>query len=618
MRGYVPGEGWRFGPRIEGDATRFSLWAPSAPQVTLEIVNAEGEVLQRHALQRDGDGFHQARVAGAGPGTLYRFRVRDDLAVPDPASRSNPQGVHGPSEVVEAAARAQPGPAWAGRPWHEAVVYELHVGTFTPEGTLAAAAARLPALQAAGITAVELLPLAAFPGQRGWGYDGVLPFAVHPAYGRPEDLRAFADAAHALGLMVLLDVVYNHFGPDGNYMAAYCPELVNPEHHTPWGSAINFDGEHNAPVRRFFIENALYWVGECGLDGLRLDAVHALVDTSERHIVQDIGAALLDGPGRHRHVHLVLENERNSVRMLTPPAEAPAEAGLAQWDDDWHHAAHVVATGETDGYYSDYAEQPVRQLAQALAEGFIFQGQPSPFAHGERRGEPSTGLRPTAFIVFLQNHDQIGNRAMGERLDALAPAARVEALLTLLLLSPQVPMLFMGEEFAATTPFLYFCDHTGDLAHAVTDGRRNEFARFAAFSHPEARERIPDPNAASTFDASTLRWAELHRDAGQRRLQLVTRLLALRREHLWPLVPQLRGAGHHEVQGDALHVHWQADDGSRWHLRAQLGDGPARLPVEPDEQALHLQAARLEEGACHFDGPGALVSFEPALRAAGQ
>lgn len=616
MTGVEP-ERLRFGARPEGDATRFSLWAPSVDTVTLEIVDEQGQVLRQHALLRDADGFHQARVPDAGHGTLYRFRVREDLAVPDPASRSNPQGVHGPSEVIDQRRQSGRDAAWRGRPWHEAVVYELHVGTFTPEGTLAAAAARLPALQAAGITAVELLPLAAFPGQRGWGYDGVLPFAVHPAYGRPEDLLAFAEAAHALGLMVLLDVVYNHFGPDGNYLAAYCPELVNPEHHTPWGSAINFDGAHNAPVRRFFIENALYWVDACGLDGLRLDAVHALVDTSDRHIVQDIHAALLAGPGRRRQVHLVLENERNSATLLTAPAGTPAGHGLAQWDDDWHHAAHVVATGETDGYYSDYADEPVRQLARALAEGFIFQGQPSPFAHGHRRGEPSTGLAPTAFITFLQNHDQIGNRALGERLDALAPAARVEALLTLLLLSPQVPMLFMGEEFAATTPFLYFCDHGGDLAQAVTEGRRNEFARFAAFSHPEARERIPDPNAAATFDASTLRWAELHRDAGQRRLQLVTTLLALRREHLWPLVPQLRGAGHHEVADDTLHVHWQADDGTRWHLRAQLGDGPATLPVGAHEHALHLQAATLEEGSCRFDGPGVLVSIEPALRAAG-
>jgi len=608
----------RFGAQPDGDATRFSLWAPSVDMVMLEIVDGDGQVLRQHALQRDADGFHQARVMDAGPGTLYRFRVREDLAVPDPASRSNPQGVHGPSEVVDLSGLAWRDRAWQGRPWHEAVVYELHLGTFTPEGTLEAAAAKLPLLQAAGITAIELLPLAAFPGERGWGYDGVLPFAVHPAYGPPAALRAFAEAAHALGLMVLLDVVYNHFGPDGNYMAAYCPELVNPEHHTPWGSAINFDGEHNAPVRRFFIENALYWMDTCGLDGLRLDAVHALVDTSPRHIVQDIHAALLAGPGRRRHVHLVLENERNSVKLLTPPAGTAAGHGLAQWDDDWHHAAHVVATGETDGYYSDYAEQPVAQLAKALAEGFIFQGQPSPFADGHRRGEPSTGLPPTAFIVFLQNHDQIGNRAMGDRVDATAPLAKVEALLTLLLLSPQVPLMFMGDEFAATTPFLYFCDHAGELAQLVTDGRRNEFSRFATFSHPEARERIPDPNAAATFQASTLRWDERQRDAGQRRLQLVTTLLGLRRQHLWPLIPQLHGAGRQVVEDDTLHVYWQGEDGTRWHVRALLGEGSASLPLGPDEHPVHLQAAELGEGECRFTGPGAVVTFEPAVRAAGQ
>lgn len=608
---------FRFGAQPEGSATRFSLWAPSVEQVTLEIVDAGGQVQRSEKLQRDAEGWHQARIEGAGHGTLYRFRVRDDLAVPDPASRSNPQGVHGPSEVIDPQAYPWRHDAWKGRPWHEAVVYELHVGTFTPEGTLAAAAARLPSLQAAGITAVELLPLAAFPGERGWGYDGVLPFAVHPAYGRPEDLRAFAEAAHELGIMVLLDVVYNHFGPDGNYMAAYCPELVNPEHHTPWGSAINFDGDHNAAVRRFFIENALYWVDTCRLDGLRLDAVHALVDTSDRHIVEDIGQAMLQGPGRQRLVHLVLENERNSVKRLT--REQPvAGAGLAQWDDDWHHSAHVVATGETDGYYHDYGKEPVAQLALALSEGFIFQGQASEFAHGETRGEPSRGLSPQAFIIFLQNHDQIGNRAMGERMDALAPVPRIEALLVLLLLSPQIPLLFMGEEFAATTPFLYFCDHAGDLGHAVTEGRRNEFARFTAFSHPEARDRIPDPNAASTFHASTLRWAEAHREAGQQRLQLVGTLLKLRREHLWPLMPQIRGAGQHEVQGEALHVQWQAEDGTRWHLRAHFGEGVATLAFGAGEQPLHLQAAEVLDGQCRFQGVGAAVSIEPAQRAAGQ
>ena len=345
-------------------------------------------------------------------------------------------------------------------------------------------------------------------------------------------------------------------------------------------------------------------------------------------IVQgDVSLAIVDGDATTFRVQLV-DGERLTLPLVTFTGEPETAAvcvlplvavvvfARTANGRPGTTTAHVALTGETIGYYEDFAA--IEAFEKVSEGGFFHDGTYSTF-RGRAHGHPVPAEVPNwRLVTFAQDHDQIGNRAMGERLDALAPAARVEALLTLLLLSPQVPMLFMGEEFAATTPFLYFCDHAGDLAHAVTDGRRNEFARFAAFSHPEARERIPDPNAASTFDASTLRWAELHRDAGQRRLQLVTRLLALRREHLWPLVPQLRGAGRYGVQGDALHVHWQADDGSRWHLRAQLGDGPARLPVGPDEQALHLHAARLEEGACHFDGPGALVSFEPALRAAGQ
>ncbi|MEF7612366.1 malto-oligosyltrehalose trehalohydrolase [Aquincola sp. MAHUQ-54] len=609
---------FRFGALPLGDATRFGLWAPGCREAGLEIVGAQGEVLASHCLQPAPGGWHQATVAGAGHGTRYRFRVREDLAVPDPASRFNPLGVHGPSEVVDPGHHAWRHPDWAGRPWHEAVVYELHVGTFTPDGTLAAAAARLPALQALGITAVELMPLAAFPGRRGWGYDGVLPFAVHAPYGTPEDLKAFVDTAHGLGLMVLLDVVYNHFGPDGNYLGVYCPPFVNPAHHTPWGAAINLDGPQCEAVRRYFVENALYWVQTCRLDGLRLDAVHALFDGSATHLVEEIAAALRDGPGRERHVHLVLENERNAARLLARDRAAGGGAGLAQWNDDWHHAAHVVASGETDGYYADYADEPVAQLARALAEGFIYQGQPSAFAGGAARGEPSAHLPPTAFVAFLQNHDQIGNRALGQRLDAVAPAARVEALLGCLLLSPQVPMLFMGEEFAATSPFLYFCDHEGALAQAVTSGRREEFARFAAFADPAARQAIPDPNAAATFSESTLRWAEGHRAAGQHRLAFVTRLLALRREHLLPLLPQMHRGGRWQAQGEGLSVAWAAADGTCWRLRAHFGDGAGEWPVGAHEHAVFELAATLGDGRCRFHGPGVLATLEPAVRAAGE
>ena len=491
-----------------------------------------------------------------GAGTPYRFRLPDGLAVPDPASRWNPDDVHGASRVVDPRAYAWRDGAWRGRPWHEAVVYELHLGTFTAEGTYAAAAARLPDLAALGITAVELMPVAEFPGRRSWGYDGVLPFAPDAAYGTPDELKALVDAAHDLGLMVLLDVVYNHFGPDGNYLHAYCPPFFNPAHHTPWGAAINFDGESSRPVRDFYVHNALYWTREFHFDGLRLDAVHAICDDSPEHIVSEIGRALKAGPGAHRHVHLVLENDTNRAALL-------AQA-TAQWNDDLHHAAHVLLTGEREGYYLDYADQPLARFGRTLAEGYAYQGEPSAFRGGAPRGEPSAQLPPMCFVSSLQTHDQVGNRAFGERIAQLAEPALLDAAYACLLLSPHVPMLFMGEEFDASTPFLYFCDFHDELAAAVTRGRREEFKRFPAFSDPAARDRIPDPNAASTFEASKLRWDEREVGPHAQRLAQLRTLLATRRAEL---VPRLRGSAHggsYRLDGELLRVDWTLGDGSRW------------------------------------------------------
>ena len=611
---------------LAGGGVRFALWAPQAAAATppmLELLDAQGTAVASHWVMqpltdgqtgdtgdRDADhgrdsGWLQATVPAdaAGPGTLYRYRfVHGDgsLAVPDPASRCNPFGVHGPSMVVDARAlqanSTAVSTAWSGRPWHEAVVYELHVGTFTPQGTLAAAAGRLPALQALGITAVELMPLAAFAGTRGWGYDGVLPYAVHAAYGTPADLRSFIDTAHGLGLMVLLDVVYNHFGPDGNYLAAWCPKFFDSDIHTPWGPAIRFD---QPAVRSFFVQNALHWVETCGIDGLRLDAVHAIHDghrgADAQHIVAEIAAALQAGPGLQRHVHLVLENDDNAARLLLRDGDNRPRIATAQWNDDLHHAAHVLASGETQGYYADYADatEPAAPLARALAEGFVYQGQASVFRHGATRGEPSAGLPSTAFVAFLQNHDQTGNRAFGDRLDALAPASRVDALLACLLLAPQVPMLFMGEEFAARTPFLYFCDFGAELGAAVASGRRAEFAGFAAFADPAVREAIPDPNAAATFAASRLDWAERDSAAGRRRLALVAQLLALRQRHLVPLLPLQRNGGSGHVQGGLLTVDWPIVDPARggqtvvWRLRANFSTALTAIALAPGEHCIY-------------------------------
>ena len=576
----------QFGTELQRDgSTLFRLWAPAAPQVTL-VLDSGAE----HPMQAGRGGWHSVQVGDAGAGARYRFRLPDGLLVPDPASRRNPDDVHGASQVVDPHAYVWRDADWVGRPWHETVVYELHVGTFTPEGTFAAAQARLGELAALGITAIEMLPLADAPGHRNWGYDGVLHFAPSANYGTPDDLRALVDHAHALGLMVLVDVVYNHFGPDGNYLHAYCPPFFNPAHQTPWGAAINFDGEHHAAVRAFYVANALYWIEEFHCDGLRLDAVHQIRDDSALHIVEEIAQAIAAGPGVERHVHVVLENDTNQAHRLLRDAEGAPLASTAQWNDDLHHAAHVLLTGETDGYYADYALQPVQLLGRAFAEGYIYQGQLSQHS-GLPRGEPSGQLPPTAFISFLQNHDQIGNRAMGERLSAMADAHKIDALTACLLLSPHIPMLFMGEEFAASTPFLFFCDFQGELAQAVSNGRRNEFKYFAAFADEAARARIPDPNDEATFRQSTLRWDERERAPHRDRLALVRALLALRHTQLVPYLAGPMQGGRSLGQGDWLHVQWRLADGSLWEIVANLGDEPRALQSVPGARLVYASHA---------------------------
>jgi maltooligosyltrehalose trehalohydrolase len=587
-----------FGAAVRSDGSvRFRLWAPDRASATLEL--GDGEPHLMHALP---DGWHEAEVpAGEAPaGTRYRFRFADGLAAPDPASRFNPDDVHGSSVVVDPGAHAWTDGAWRGRPWHEAVVYELHVGTFTPEGTFDAAAQRLPELAALGITAVELMPVADFPGARGWGYDGVLHYAPEASYGSPDALKRLVQEAHALGLMVLLDVVYNHFGPDGNYLHAFCPSFFDAGHHTPWGAAIAFG---NRTVRDFYVHNALYWVEEFHFDGLRLDAVHAMRDETPEHIAREIARRVAEGPGRERHVHIVLENDANQTSLLGPETGG----AVAQWNDDWHHAAHVIATGEGDGYYVDYADAPLQRLGRALAEGFAYQGDASTFRGGEPRGEPSAGLHPASFVSSLQTHDQVGNRALGERIGRLGEPAVVDALYACLLLSPHVPMLFMGEEFDASTPFLYFCDFHDDLARAVREGRRSEFARFAAFTDPAARERIPDPNALTTFELSKLLWREREDGAHARRLALVRQLLALRSRHLVPRLGGTMQGGRHRVTGEVLHVQWTLADGARWHLQARFARTPGTLGPAPPGHAVHGQGVA-EDGTA--PGPAVRVMLD--------
>ena len=588
-----------FGARLlDAGGVRFRLWAPSQPAITLEW--SQGTQWQAQAMNRGTDGWHALTLADAGAGDRYRYVMPDGLRVPDPASRRNPDDVHGPSEVIDPHAYAWHDDLWTGRPWHEAVVYELHIGTFTPEGTFGAAQVRLAELAALGITAVELMPLAAFPGRRNWGYDGVLQFAPDASYGTPAELKALVDAAHRLGLMVLIDVVYNHFGPEGNYLHAWCPQFFNPAHQTPWGAAINFDGEQARTVRDFFVHNALYWVEEFRFDGLRMDAVHAIRDDSKPGIVEEICAALCEGPGRHRQVHVVLENDANEAHKLVRDADGRPTVATAQWNDDLHHAAHVMLTGETDGYYADYAQRPVAQFALALAQGFLYTGQPSTFRGGEARGEPSRQLPPSAFVSYLQTHDQIGNRAFGERIDALADPLRVQAARACVLLSPHTPMLFMGEEYAARTPFQYFCDFGPALAAAVAAGRREEFGHFAAFAGAQARARIPDPNSEAPFLDSKLRWKEREQGAYALALRQTRRLLAVRQQELMPRWSRRCELQHWSCEHDALHLRWRltALDGSAadFELLANFGPTAARV-ARPAGRVIHAERVQADAAA---------------------
>lgn len=591
-------------------ATRFALWAPGVPEVVLEL--GADSAPRSLPMVAAGDGWHRLDVADAAAGTRYRYRLPDGLRVPDPASRCNPDDVHGPSIVVDPTAYTWHDAGWRGRPWHEAVVYELHLGCFTPEGSFGAAAARLPALAELGVTAIELMPLSDFPGRWNWGYDGVLPFAPDASYGTPDDVKALVDAAHRHGLMVLLDVVYNHFGPDGNYLHAYCPSFFNAAHHTPWGDAINFDGAMSRTVRDFFIHNALYWTEEFHLDGLRLDAVHAIRDDSQPDIVAEIAQALRDGPGRERHVHLVLENDANEAARL---ARAPDGTGLlgatAQWNDDLHHAAHVLLTGEADGYYADFAPDPLRQLGRALAEGFAFQGEHSAFRGGARRGTPSGQLPLPAFVSFLQTHDQVGNRAFGERLHQLADPQMLQTAWACLLLSPHVPMLFMGDEFEASAPFLYFCDFDGELAEAVSKGRREEFRRFKAFEADAARAAIPEPGDPATFAAAKLDWDERTRGAHGQTLRHIEALLALRHRHLVPRLAGQRGGGSYWLDGPALRVSWPLD-GARWHLLVHFGPDALGGLAAPPGSAIYRNGVITEPGGrLRLARGGVLVTVEP-------
>ncbi len=576
-----------FGAECQDDGSvRFRLWAPSHARIGMVLDGAATP----EPMQRDDAGWHSLVSRQARPGTRYQFVLPDGLRVPDPASRHQPEDVHGPSEVIDPITYVWQDTGWRGRPWSEAVVYELHVGAFTPAGTFRAIIDRLDHLVGLGVTAIELMPIADFPGSRNWGYDGVLPYAPDASYGRPEDLKALVDAAHARRLMVLLDVVYNHFGPDGAYQHVVTPQAFTDRHKTPWGAAINTDGAQAGPVRDYFIHNALYWIEEFHLDGLRLDAVHAILDDSPRHLLAEL-AERVRAAAPDRPVHLILENEENQAHRLARDAQGRPRWYTAQWNDDVHHVLHVAASGESGGYYGDY-HGDTDKLGRALAEGFAFQGEMMPY-RGHPRGEPSAGLPPEAFVAFIQNHDQIGNRAFGDRLTAFAPADAVRAVAAVYLLLPQIPMLFMGEEWAAAQPFPFFCDFQPELAEAVRNGRRAEFARFPEFQDPAQRERIPDPTAPATFESAKLAWDDTERAPHAGWLDWYRRILALRHAEICPRLPQLTRSGRYEVLGPGVvRVCWSiGDSGETLVLAANLSDRPAASVPEASGTVLWLEGS---------------------------
>jgi malto-oligosyltrehalose trehalohydrolase len=526
-----------FGALQEDGITRFRLYAPACAHALLEIEGNEPITMKRRA-----DGFHETRT-NAPAGTRYRFRVRD-CAVPDPASRRQAGGAHGWSVVTNDDSFKWSDGAWRGRAWEETVLYEAHAGLM---GGFNGVGAQLEPLRDLGITAVELMPIATFPGTRNWGYDGVLPFAPAEAYGTPDELKALIDRAHALGLMMFLDVVYNHFGPDGNYLALYAPEFFRKDIQTPWGAAIDF---RNEIVRRFFIENARYWIEEFRFDGLRFDAVHA-IDPSAW--LADLAHEVRESAGSRR-IHLVLENDKNEP--------APLHQGYeAQWNDDFHHILHVLLTKETSGYYADYAAQPAERLARVLSDGFDYQGQVSTL-RGGARGAPSDDLPPTAFVSFLQNHDQVGNRAFGERLTVLADERALKAAIALHLLAPQIPLVFMGEEIGSRAPFLYFTDHGPKLAKAVRVGRAREFS-FAD------EGELPDPNAEATFDAS---FPELDAPARRKWEEFYHELLQLRAAAIAPRLKGARAERTEAVSDAAVVARWKMADGKILTLAVNLGE----------------------------------------------
>ncbi len=582
---------------LDAGRAQLRLWAPGVENV--ELIHGDGAALP---MARGDDGWFETITDRLRPGSAYAFRLPDGQVVPDPAARAQTGSVHDASLLVDPRQYNWKTCDWRGRPWEEAVIYELHTGAFTELGNFDGVQRQLDYIADTGFTAIELMPVAQFGGERGWGYDGVLLYAPHRAYGGVQGIKQLVDAAHERGLMVLLDVVYNHFGPDGNYLHLYAPQFFDARRKTPWGAAIAFD---RPAVRDFFIDNALYWLQEYRFDGLRLDAINQIIDPSPEHLLESI-AKTVRATITDRHIHLTTEDDRNITSLHERDAESAPTLYTAEWNDDFHHAAHVAVTGESQGYYLDYTVEPVAKLARALAEGYAFQGESSPYLDNTSRGEPSAHLPPTTFINFIQNHDQVGNRAMGERLSALCTENAVEALTVILLLGPHIPLVFMGEEWGEQRPFNFFTDFHGELADAVREGRRDEFRSFAAFNDPKQLKKIPDPNALTTFQRSRIDWQALNSRNGKARHALFKKLLGLRRSEI---VPHLRAvAGNAAIMWatdrNALGVRWRLQQGVHLNLIANLDEEPCAAPFSPAGRVLYETEPGMAEASASQPMPG--------------
>ena len=573
--------------------TTFRVWAPETDRV--EIIFEDGT---SPLALRKKENYHEGTSRGAKPGALYRCRLNGEQTFPDPASRFQPEGVHGPSQIIDPSAFQWSDAGWEGLPRESLVFYELHVGTFSPAGKFAGVRERLTYLKSLGITAIELMPVADFPGDRNWGYDPAALYAPSRAYGRPDDLRRLVDEAHQAGMAVFLDVIYNHLGPDGAYVAAFGP-MFTKRHHTPWGAAINLDDEGSDGVRGLIIDNALHWLNEYHLDGLRLDATHAMIDDRPTHILAELSEAVAGLEGRERY--LIAEDPRN-VNVVVRPLQEGGHGMDAIWTDDFHHQIRNMTAGDRESYYEDYDGSTMVEVAETIRQGWYFDGKPSP-SSGKPRGTSAAGIGHDQCVICIQNHDQVGNRPTGDRLSSDVDPATYRAVSSLLLFLPHLPLLFMGQEWSASTPFQFFTDHNAELGKAVTEGRRAEFESFSGFGG-----EVPDPQDPLTFDASRLRWDEIEVPPHQHVLALYRALLALRRELKGDLTCEPQGKRAIEVTRGRHHLLVTLDAATAlpYPEGAQL-----LLDTEDVPYASDPEPPVVCNGTVRFHRAGALVSLLP-------